>query len=38
LVPKSAGAIKGLKVYHGVVYMRRGEYIPFTDADPFALS
>jgi hypothetical protein len=28
--------LKDLKVYHGVY--EEGEYIPFTDAEPFALS
>ena len=28
--------LKSLKVYHGVY--EEGEYIPFTDAEPFALS
>jgi hypothetical protein len=33
---KAAVQLKDLKVYHGVY--AEGEYIPFTDADPFALS
>jgi hypothetical protein len=33
---KSAVQLKDLKVYHGVY--GPDEYIPFTDADPFALS
>ena len=32
---KSQVQLKDLKVYHGVY--EEGEYIPFTDAEPFAL-
>ena len=31
----SAVQLKDLKVYHGVY--EEGEYVPFTDAEPFAL-